>query len=34
MANIYITKEEYDAISFCSEEITSAVEGRTLQQVS
>lgn len=27
MANIYITKEEYDAISFCSEEITSAVEG-------
>ena len=27
MANIYITKEEYDATSFCSEEITSAVEG-------
>lgn len=27
MANIYITKEEYDAISFCREEITSAVEG-------
>lgn len=27
MANIYITKEEYDAISFCSEEITSLVEG-------
>lgn len=27
MANIYIAKEEYDAISFCSEEITSAVEG-------
>lgn len=27
MANIYITKEEYDAISFCSEEIISAVEG-------
>ena len=27
MANIYITKDEYDAISFCSEEITSAVEG-------
>lgn len=24
---IYITKEEYDAISFCSEEITSLVEG-------
>ena len=24
---VYITKEEYDAISFCSEEITSLVEG-------
>lgn len=27
MANIYITKDEYDALSFCSEEIISAVEG-------
>lgn len=27
MANIYITKDEYDAIMFCREEITSLIEG-------